>query len=43
MEAKNVEMFLMTNSKYFPAESMMVVKEKLEKLPEDKAVLLHSQ
>jgi TM2 domain-containing membrane protein YozV len=42
MEAKNVEMFLMTNSKYFPAESMMVVKEKLEKLPEDTAVLLHS-
>lgn len=42
MEAKNVEMFLMTNSKYFPSESMMVVKEKLEKLPEDKAVLLHS-
>ncbi len=42
MEAKNVEMFLLTNSKYFPSESMIAVKEKLEKLPEDKAVLLHS-
>ena len=42
MEAKNVEMFLLTNSKYFPSESMPVVKEKLENLPEDKAVLLHS-
>ena len=42
MEAKNVEMFLLTNSKYFPSESMSVVKEKLENLPEDKAVLVHS-
>ena len=42
MEAKNVEMFLLTNSKYFPSESMISVKEKLENLPEDKAVLLHS-
>ncbi len=42
MDAKNVEMFLLTNSKYFPSESMISVKEKLEKLPEDKAVILHS-
>lgn len=42
MEAKNVELFLMTNAKYFPSESIMIVKEKLEKLPEDNAVLLHS-
>ena len=42
MDAKNVEMFLLTNSKYFPSESIISIKEKLEQLPEDKAVLLHS-
>ncbi|HJX71252.1 MAG TPA: TM2 domain-containing protein [Bacteroidales bacterium] len=42
MESKNVEMFLLTSAKYFPSESISVVKEKLEKLSEDKAVLLHS-
>lgn len=42
MEAKSVEMFLMTNSKFFPPESIMMVKEKLERLPDDKAVILHS-
>ena len=35
-------MFLLTSAKYFPSESISVVKEKLEKLSEDKAVLLHS-
>ncbi len=42
MEAKSVEMFLMTNAKYFPPESIMMVKEKLQKLPDDKAIMLHS-
>jgi hypothetical protein len=42
MEAKNVELFLMTNSKFFPPENLMMVKEKLEKLPDDRAIILHS-
>jgi len=42
MDSKNVDLFLLTNAKYFPSESIISVKEKLEKLPEDKAVLLHS-
>lgn len=42
MDSKNVDLFLMTNSKYFPSQSIISIKEKLDKLPEDKAILLHS-
>jgi hypothetical protein len=42
MQADKVDLFLMTNNQFFPPEQIMLIKERLEQLPEDRAVLLHS-
>lgn len=42
MEKSKVEMFLMANGKFIPANQIMAVKESLEKLSDDKSVLLHT-
>ena len=40
MEQQKVDMFIMTNQKYFPAEKMMYLKEKLKGLDDEKFSLI---
>ncbi len=40
MEAQKIDMFIMTNQKYLPAEKMMYLKQKLAEAPEEKLALL---
>lgn len=42
MEQQKVDMYLMANSQYLPAESMHIVQQALLDLPEDKAAIIHS-
>jgi hypothetical protein len=42
MDSRNVDMFLMTNSKYYAPETIPSIKTKLESIPDDKAIYLHS-
>lgn len=42
MEKSKIDMFMMTNSKYLPVETLHSVKEALEKLPDEKSLYLHS-
>ena len=40
MEAQKVDMYIMTNQKYFPEEQIMYLKEKLMAMPEEKFGLI---
>ena len=40
MEQQKVDMFIMTNQKYFPTEKMMYLKEKLKSLDDEKLSLI---
>lgn len=40
VDKQKVDMFLMSNQKYFPTEKMMYLKDKLYRLTEDKFALL---
>lgn len=40
MDQQKIDMFIMTNQKYFPAEKVMFLKEKLRTIDEDKFALL---
>ena len=40
IDKQNVDMFIMTNQKYFPAEKIMYLKEKLYKIDETKFSML---
>lgn len=40
MDQQKVDMFIMTNQKYFPAEKILFLKEKLLSLDEDKFTLV---
>ena len=42
MEQQRIDMFMMTNQKYFPADKMMFVKEKLASMDESKFTLASS-
>ena len=42
MEQQRVDMFVMTNQKYLPAEKMMILKERLTALDDDKFTLISS-
>lgn len=40
MDQQKIDMFIMTNQKYFPAEKIMFLKEKLRTIDEDKFALV---
>ncbi len=40
MEQQKIDMFIMTNQKYFPAEKMIYLKEKLNSIDESKFALI---
>lgn len=40
MEQNKVDMYVMTNQKYFPAEKIMYIKEKLEAMDESKFAMI---
>lgn len=40
MEQQKIDMFIMTNQKYFPAEKIMYLKEKLKTMDEEKFSLI---
>lgn len=42
MDQQKVDLYIMSNQKYFPAEKMMYLKEKLSKIDESKFALLSS-
>ena len=42
MEQQKIDMFIMTNQKYFPAEKIVFLKEKLRTIDEDKFSLVSS-
>lgn len=42
MDAQKVDMFMITNQKYFPADKMMYIKEKLLSLDPSKEMLITS-
>ncbi|MCL2562523.1 MAG: TM2 domain-containing protein [Oscillospiraceae bacterium] len=42
MDQQRVDMYMLTNQKYFPPEKMMYLKEKIQSLPDDKFMLLTS-
>ena len=42
MEKSKTELFLMLNAKYFPTEKMQFVKDMLEKMADDKAIIIQS-
>lgn len=42
MDAQKVDLFIMTNQKYFPAEKIVYIKEKLLALDESKTMLVQS-
>ena len=42
MEQNKVDMYIMTNQKYFPAEKIMYIKEKLSAMDESKLMMLQT-
>lgn len=42
MEQQKIDMFIMTNQKYFPAEKIIFLKEKLRTIDEDKFSLVQA-
>lgn len=40
MDQQKIDMFIMTNQKYFPSEKIMYLKEKLKSMDEDKFSLI---
>ena len=40
MDAQKVDLYLMTNQKYFPAERIPLLKEKLMALPDDREIMV---
>ncbi len=42
MDTQKVDMYILSNSKYFPAEKVPYIREKLLALPDDKYILLTS-
>ncbi len=40
MDAQKVDMYIMTNQKYFPPEKIMYLKEKLSSMPEEKFTMI---
>ncbi|MBQ9104473.1 MAG: TM2 domain-containing protein [Clostridia bacterium] len=42
MTQDKVDAYIMANAKYFPSESIYLLKEKLSKIPDDKMYLLQS-
>lgn len=40
MEQQKIDMFIMANQKYFPAEKVLYIKEKLKSMDEDKLALV---
>jgi len=42
MDQQTIDNYIAANQKYFPAEKIMYIKEKLESLPEDKFMLVSS-
>lgn len=42
MDQQKLDLFIMTNQKYFPAEKMIYLREKLKTLDENKQLLLSS-
>lgn len=40
MDQNKVDMYIMTNQKYFPAEKIMYIKEKLEAMDESKFAMI---
>ena len=40
MDAQKVDLYQMTNQKYFPAERILLLKEKLMSLPEDREIMV---
>ena len=42
MDQQKIDLFIMTNQKYFPAEKIVYLREKLKTLDESKALLLSS-
>ena len=42
MDKQKVDMFIMTNQKYFPANKIFYIKEKLNELSDDKALVLNT-
>ncbi len=42
MDQNKVDMYIMTNQKYFPAEKIMYIKEKLTAMDESKLIMLQT-
>jgi len=42
MHNDKIDMYLITNSRFFPTERMPIIQERLKNLPDEKFVLLHS-
>ena len=42
MTQEKIDSFILANSKYFPVESIYMLKEKLANVPDDKMYMLHS-
>ena len=42
MESQKVDMYMMANQKYFPAEKVVFLKQKLMEIDEDKFMLVSS-
>lgn len=42
MDSQKVEMYLMTNAKFFPEEKMLMIREKLEALDDNKFFMVSS-
>jgi len=42
MDTQKIDMFMVANQKYFPADKIAYIKEKLQSLPEDKFLLATS-
>lgn len=42
MDQNKVDMYIMTNQKYFPAEKIMYIKEKLSAMDESKLIMLQT-
>ena len=42
MDKQKVDMFIMTNQKYFPANKIFYIKEKLNQLSDDKELVLNT-
>ena len=42
MTQEKIDAYIVANAKYFPSESIIMLKERLEKLPDEKMYVLHS-